>query len=492
MQLNSFKSCVLFVVIGIFSEACVAANIERDAVEQIKTIQIEATGSRYEPQQDVSPYVQSRHVSDYRVSVTWNPVARQAREEWNLNTIYPFKSELSFWAVYHEHNGERMGKDGFRPSTEGPVEPARIGAVFKDLWLSNPSILAAYADMLPATPLLRDGVVLERRLLSALGTQWYLLVDQKTALPAEIGTLENDPLLGEVTNRIVFSDWREVLGVPFPFRLEQYIDDKIIRRETRQSISVNVAGVEHALDLSAGGEAKTDEHLRQWGWSMSHFFLRRMAMGAPADEDQSRVVKFSKVGDGIYQVLGSSHHNLLIEGPDGLAIVDAVWYPQRSEAILDELRSKWPDKPLKYVILTHHHVDHSGGLLPYVNAGAVVVTAYSNVPYFLGILKKSSAHTPMITAVGDHGTLAGIGRVIDIYAVPTSHANGMLAVYVPDQKLLFNTDLYSPGRPTQEETLAKELLHAVEFYGLDVKTHAGGHGMGTAPQENLVELTGSH
>lgn len=491
MQFNSMKFAALLVAMWVLSEVCVAAGVEQSAVEQIRTIQIKATGSRYEPLQYITPYLQSRHVSDYGITVTWSPAAHQIREDWNLNTIYPFPAKLSFWAVYHEHSGERMGRDGFRPSTEGPVQPARIGAVFKDLWLSNPLILAAYADTLPATSLVRDGVHYERRLLSAYGTQWSLLVEAKSALPVEISTLENDPLEGEVTNRIIFSDWREVSGIPFPFKLEQYIDGKIIRRETRQSITVNPAEAEHLLNLTLGVDPATDEDLRQWGWSMSNFFLRRMAMGAPADEDQSLSVRFSEVGEGIYQVLGSSHHNLLIVGPDGLAIVEAVWYPRRSESILRELRRKWPDKPLKYVILTHHHLDHSGGLLPFVRAGALVVTAKNNEPYFNRILSRSSTQAAMLMAVGNKAVLNSIGRTIAVYDVLNSHVNGMLAVYVPDQKLLFNSDLYSPGRPTQQKVWAQELLDAIEFYELDVKTHVGGHGMGTKPHEHLVELTGS-
>lgn len=490
--MGSIRLALLAMVVCVFSETAVAASAGQGVIEKIKVVQIKATGSRYEPLQYITPYSQSRHVSDYRITVTWNPLEDQVREDWNLNTIYPFPAELAFWAVYHEQRGERMGRDGFRPSTEGPVQPARIGAVFKDLWLSNPTILAGFAEALPATSLVRDGIQYERRLLSAHGTQWTLLADQQSGLPVEISTLENDPLEGEVSNRIVFSDWREVSGVPFPFKLEQYIDDKIIRRESRQSITINPPEVEQGLKLAAGREQIIDKDLRQWGWSMSNFFLRRMAMGAPADEDQSRIVEFNEVGDGIYQVLGSSHHNLLIEGPDGLAIVDAVWYPQRSESILRRLREKWPDKPLKYVILSHHHLDHTGGLMPYVKAGAVVVTGKNNEAYFHRILSQSFAQTPLLAAVGGHGRLTGIGRVVEVYEILASHANSILAVYVPDEKLLFNTDLYSPGRAAQQKVWAKELLDAIEFHEIDVWKHVGAHGKGTKRHEHLVEVTGSN
>lgn len=492
MRLVSLRLPALAMAAFIISGGALAAHHEHGTSTKIKTVRIVATGSRYEPLQYITPYLQSRHVSDYKLTTIWNPAGQQAREDWNLHTIYPFPATLSFWAVYHEQQGERQGRDGFRPSSEGIVQPARIGAVFKDLWLSNPTILADYGDAASAEPVVRDGVQYESRTLTAHGTEWQILVDPASGLPAEVSTLEIDPLEGEVTNRIVFSDWREVSGVQFPFKLAQYIDDKIIRRETRQSITVNPAGIEDALKLTGGHDQKPDADLRQWGWSMSHFFHRRMAMGAPSDADQSKAIKFNEVGDDIYQVVGSSHHNLVIAGPDGLAIVEAVWYPRRSEAILRELHKKWPDKPLKYVILTHHHLDHAGGLLPYAAAGATVVTGASNEAYFNRILGKSSVEAAELKAVGDHATLKAIGRNIEVYQVRVGHANGYLAVYIPDEKMLFNSDLYSPGRPTQQKEWAKELLDAVEFYGLDVTTHVGGHGMGTAPHEHLVELTGSN
>lgn len=492
MRLDSLRFAALAVAGLVFNDVVLAAHHENKATTKIETIQIVATGSRYEPLQYITPYLQSRHVSDYKLTTTWSPSTQQAREAWNLHTIYPFPAKLTFWAVYHAQEGERKGRDGFRPSSEGIVQPARIGAVFKDLWLSNPTILADHAEVVAAAPVVRDGVQYESRTLSANGTEWHVLVDQASGLPVEVSTLENDPLEGQVENRIVFSDWREVSGVQFPFKLAQYIDDKIIRRETRQSITVNPENVEDTLKLTGGHEQHPDADLRQWGWSMSNFFTRRMAMGAPSDADQSKVVKFSEVGDGIYQVLGSSHHNLVIVGPDGLAIVEAVWYPRRSEKILHELSERWPNKPLKYVILTHHHLDHAGGLLPYVAAGATVITGKSNEAYFQSILSKSAGESPELVTVGDHAVLHAIGRDVGVYEVRVGHANGYLAVYVPDEKLLFNSDLYSPGRPTQQKEWAKELLDAVEFHGLDVKTHVGGHGMGSKPHSDLIELLGSN
>jgi len=325
---------------------------------------------------------------------------------------------------------------------------------------------------------------------SAFDTEWELEADPETGLPTEVRTSENDPLRGSVVNRVVYSDWREVGGVFFPFRLEQFVDDYVIRREWRTDIRVNAADAEEELALPEGApDEAVDPETRRRGWDMSHFYLRRAALGAPADRDQTANVTFDDLGDGLFQITGGSHHNLVIVGSEGLAIVDAVWHPSRSETILAEMKNRWPDKPLKYVILTHHHIDHVGGLVPFVKAGAQTVTSAMNAPYFEAILKKRVGRRVTVLAQPDRAVLAGLGREVETYVIPNSHAQGALAVYLPEEKLLYNTDLYSPGRPLQFNLWAYELLRATEFYGLEIEKHVGGHGGGVKPHQDLLDVT---
>ena len=56
----------------------------------------------------------------------------------------------------------------------------------------------------------------------------------------------------------------------------------------------------------------------------------------------------------------------------------------------------------------------------------------------------------------------------------------MIAAYVPDEKLLFNADLFSPNRPLQFSLWFDDLMNAIDWHGIDVEKHVGGHGSGIA------------
>jgi glyoxylase-like metal-dependent hydrolase (beta-lactamase superfamily II) len=160
------------------------------------------------------------------------------------------------------------------------------------------------------------------------------------------------------------------------------------------------------------------------------------------------------------------------------------------KAVLDTLRARFPAKPVGLVVNTHHHWDHSGGLRAVLAAGVPVVTAAGNVAFVRGIadarktvspdelarrLGPARVRAPAITAVQDSLVLgSGDGRVV-IYRLPTAHVQGMLAAYVPAARLLFVSDVLSPG-PTLAPAGSAELVAFARARGITIERVAGGHG----------------
>ena len=446
--------------------------------DQVDTIRIEATAQRFEPRQSVVAGGFPMHTSNHDVVVVWDPAGERAHEAWDMSLIYPVPGAMQISFTNNETVGIRDQEGGLLGATGGPMESSRIGANFKDLWLSNPIILLAHAEERASSRIDGDERAVERLELVLEDTEWLVDVDG-SGLPVAASTMENDPHSGRIENRIEFSDWRQVDGIAFPFRLEQFTGDRLVRRELRSAVHVNPESADSLLALDERELAPGDPAMRRWGWEMSHIILKRAGGGNIGNFPQIDNVAFEEIAPGIFLVPGT-HNNLIIEGPDGLALVDASWYPERSATLLDRAAERWPDKQVTYLILTHHHIDHTGGMRPVIDAGAAVVTSARNADYFREIFESTMTRSVRMIEVDQSLVLDEIGREIHVYDVYTEHADGMIAAYVPDEKLLFNADLFSPNRPLQFSLWFDDLMKAVEWHGIDVEKHAGGHGAGIA------------
>jgi metal-responsive CopG/Arc/MetJ family transcriptional regulator len=85
-------------------------------------------------------------------------------------------------------------------------------------------------------------------------------------------------------------------------------------------------------------------------------------------------------------------------------------------------------------------------------------------------------------------TISDGNRSIDIYPVNNSHSYDMLAVYLPSEKILLTSDLYSPGF-LPFSNYSKELLAFISDSGIDVNMIAGTHGSGGGgPLKDLYDM----
>ena len=479
-RVDALRTAIVTLALLAGHAAAAQAPFDPSLTEAVETVRITASGQRFVPRQSLAPGGSPRHTADYDVTVTWKPGDWLAREEWQLDTLYPLQTGFAYTMTYGELTGIKEGQDNFRAALDGPtpLAAARIGANFKDLWLTNPLILAAHAEAsLPPVEFSTGGNTRHRVALTAHDTEWTLVVDPATGLPDEVTTMEKDPTNGEAPNRVVFSDWREVSGVPFPFQVEQFLNGGLLRREIRSAIEANPADADTVLAVPDDIEVGDAAH-RDWGWGMSHLLLARAGLGGPADTPHFDNVELLEVGPDIYQVIGGSHHGLAVVGPRGIAVVDAPWYPERSDTLLRLLEERWPELPVRYIIMTHHHLDHSGGFRSFVEAGATLVAHQGAVSFYEEALALAGFRGLSAVAVDGHAELDGIGRTIGVYDIPNPHSDAMVGAYVPDTRLFFNSDLYSPGRELQFPVSMQALFAAVRYHGLDVERHVGSHGMG--------------
>jgi len=214
----------------------------------------------------------------------------------------------------------------------------------------------------------------------------------------------------------------------------------------------------------------------------------------------------TKLANGVWHVTGGSHHSLVVEFNDHFAVIEAPLDEARSEAVIAEARKLVPKKPLKYVLTTHHHFDHSGGLRTYVAEGATIITHQSNVPYFQKTLiapatlspdtQSKAAKMPTLQGVTGKDIITDGKQSIEIYATSgDTHTNEYTLIYLPGPKILVEADAYSPGPPDapvppMPPPNAVMLYDEIQKLKLNVATIAPIHGRGAVTFAEFRKFVG--
>jgi glyoxylase-like metal-dependent hydrolase (beta-lactamase superfamily II) len=219
-------------------------------------------------------------------------------------------------------------------------------------------------------------------------------------------------------------------------------------------------------------------------------------------------VESQKLADGTWLVAGGSHNSVALEFRDFVTVIEAPLNEERSLAVIAEVQKLVPNKPIRYLVNTHHHFDHSGGLRTYVAEGATIITHQGNREFYDQVV----FHPSVRTMQADHLSLAprapafettsqkyvvsdGV-RSLEVYTVQgLGHSQGMLIAYLPKEKMLVNADLYSPpaqgAQPPATPTAGSVVLNQnIQRLKLDVAQHVPIHGrVGT--MEEFTKIVGA-
>ena len=291
-----------------------------------------------------------------------------------------------------------------------------------------------------------------------------------------VQTWIDNPILGDTLVEVSFSDYRDFDGVRFPSRITRAQGGYPVLELTVSAVTANPA---------------------------ADFAVPTEVASATAPPVMATV---ELLAPGVYYVKGGSHHSVAIDQQDHIVVVEAPQNEERSLAVIAKVKETIPNKPIRYVINSHHHFDHSGGLRTYVEEGATIVTHASNVAYFEQAWSAprtlnpdrlaQSKKTPTFEAVGDKHVLTDGKRSIEIHRLAgNGHNDGFLMVYLPTEKIAIEVDAWAPAAanvppPSPPSPFAVNLNDTIQQLKLDVRQIAALHGPRVATMADLQAALG--
>ena len=350
------------------------------------------------------------------------------------------------------------------PASGPPAaQPAAVAERLTEIWTTPQGFVrAAMANQATAKPV--EGGT---QVSFTLGAQKYEgLIDANYHL-VRVRTMIDNPVLGDTPVEVQYGDYQPFGKLAFPTRITRMQGGHPVLELAVSSVAPATSGVP-AVPREVGD-----------------------GMGPRVE------VSAETLAPGVHYLKGGSHHSLAIEQQEGIVVVEAPQHEERSRAVIAKVKELIPNKPIKYLVNTHHHFDHSGGLRTYVAEGATIVTHEANKPFYEQAWSTPRTLNPdrlsdagCVTDLPDLHRQAGAGR---------SGASGSkctcsqaMATTTPSRwsgcrrkKILSEGDAWTPPAPgaansSPPSPCAVNLTKNIERLKLDVKTIAALHGPGVA------------
>ena len=188
--------------------------------------------------------------------------------------------------------------------------------------------------------------------------------------------------------------------------------------------------------------------LLTWAWSLGASAQAPSPTPAPAASPPPAAAPATapapayattRVADNVYVFRYGGAQSMFVVTPAGVIATDPIAFqrPQAAEAYLAEIR-RITTVPIRYLIYSHHHYDHSAGGKPFKDAGAAVV-AHRNARARLEVLKSPDVVMPDMV-VDERSTLELGGTRVDLIYVGRNHSDDSIVVLLPKEKILFAVD----------------------------------------------------
>jgi glyoxylase-like metal-dependent hydrolase (beta-lactamase superfamily II) len=473
-----------------------------NALRGLKTVVIKGDVKHSDPGQSPSVNGPPRFFGQGTVTVSVDfsePV--RARYDWDRDMQYPAVEKSKYSEIRYPTYGVVIDDKG----EARPMSGNRLATNIRESGRQSPVLLLRAMDSPQSLSAIEDQNLGNQTLPAVVytvgPTKYIIMFDRSTHLPAAVRTRDADHIYGDSNFDLVLSDWRTVGGIKFAFTRSTQLNGTEVEHRAYKEITpnaqlaANTFAVPDAVKAAAKPPA-TGNVPYQW-------VIRRLFLNRYVDSDEVYFApggKFNleQLAPDVQYVTGTGARNLIVNMKDGLVVFDAPTDNGQSEAVIKLAKEKYPGKSIKYLVLTHHHMDHTGGMRAYVAEGATVIVPAPDKAFFEQVAKAPHTIVPdaqqramkpaNIIEVRDTYSIKDDADQIDLFNIPNPHAEGMLLGHVVKDNIVWVTDLVSPPPRGQLARDAGSIAvgDALRKHNIANATVAGGHG-GTAKQIDIAQ-----
>jgi glyoxylase-like metal-dependent hydrolase (beta-lactamase superfamily II) len=293
-----------------------------------------------------------------------------------------------------------------------------------------------------------------------------------------VETWIDNPFFGDMAFEAIYSDYKDVGGAQFPMHIVQ-------KQGGYPIFDLNVT------DVKANAPAAIQPAQGRGG-------------AAPAPAAAANTATSEPLGDGVYLITGG-YAAIAVDMKDHILILETGQSEARGQAVIAEAKRLIPNKPVKYVVNTHSHVDHSSGLRAAVSEGATILTHQGNKAYLEKTLAQphtlnpdkaqQNGKKPVVEAVGEKKVLTDGVHTVELHHLQNfGHHDAMLIAYLPKEKVLLEADGYNPqaasaAPPSPASPYTLSLVDNIRRLKLDVQRIVPVHLPPDSRVVTMAELT---
>ena len=482
-----------------------------EALRGLNRLELKGDARFWEPGQSQAAGGEARELGSATFETIWDLAKGMARTNWDRDQQYPPP------AVKLNYTETVLPTLGFVTDSTGskPMSGIRVATHLRELERASPRLLLKALDnpgnVSAAEPQQLGDQTLPAVTYNDAGTTFVILFDPMTHLPAAIRTRDDDNMEGDSNFDLVFDGWTPAGAAEIARSLSYRVNNVEVARLNYGTVTPNptIASDAFAVPESVMASAKPPATSNvPYQWVLRRLFLTRFTDSDAIIYPDGGGLNLVELAPNVQHVQGGTANNLIVAFKDFLVVFDAPYGELQSRWVIDAAKAKYPGKPIRYIVVTHHHMDHAGGLRTYVADGATVVVPSESLEYFQKVISAphtvvpddltKNPRTPVVYGVFENMTIKDDTAEVRVYNLSAAsaatadrfgnpHVDGMLIGHVMGSNLVYVTDLISPrGAPIARSDATLAVGNTLrEFDVEDPVTFVGGHG-GTVKQAEMA------